>query len=388
MSGDFDLIVVGAGPGGSNAAAAALAQGLCVAQVEREPLGRVKPCAGGLTMRACAALASPDLGAVLARSTERSFSRFEFAAGPSRVLRLAHERPLLTMVLRPDFDRALAEANRARGLTLFESEPVRAIEHDGELFRVRTARRTLAAAQLAGADGANGVTSRVFPSAPPRARAVAVEVLVPWPDESSASSAIPSFDFDALPRGYGWVFPKAAHANVGLYTLASGVRDLRVRLLEYAARKGFDARGLPVEAHTIPLGARTLRDPGLPFYPIGDAAALADALTGEGIWHALESGRIAGETAARVQRGEARPARYAERVARRVLRDTRLSWQLARLFYRSPRASLGLFAFPPLWRALVQGFAQGATLCESLGGAPRLALASRQSAWRERAPAA
>jgi len=45
----FDLIVVGAGPGGSNAAAAALDAGLTVAQIDRYSFPRVKPCAGGMT---------------------------------------------------------------------------------------------------------------------------------------------------------------------------------------------------------------------------------------------------------------------------------------------------------------------------------------------------
>ena len=52
----YDVIVVGAGPGGSNAAAVALGHGLSVAQVERFPFPRTKPCAGGLTVKSCDAL--------------------------------------------------------------------------------------------------------------------------------------------------------------------------------------------------------------------------------------------------------------------------------------------------------------------------------------------
>ena len=47
---DFDLIIVGAGPGGSNAAAVALDARLRVLQVDSARFPRVKPCAGGVTL--------------------------------------------------------------------------------------------------------------------------------------------------------------------------------------------------------------------------------------------------------------------------------------------------------------------------------------------------
>ena len=54
--GDFDLIIVGAGPAGSNAASAALAAGLRVVQIDSARFPRVKPCAGGVTPKAARAL--------------------------------------------------------------------------------------------------------------------------------------------------------------------------------------------------------------------------------------------------------------------------------------------------------------------------------------------
>src|SRR5690349_14713469 len=96
----FDVIIVGAGPGGSNAASAALKRGLSVAQIDRARFPRVKPCAGALTIKSCRAL-SIDLLPML-RSEYRDV---EFNAWPKRSNRFVLRRsPLLRMVFRPQFD--------------------------------------------------------------------------------------------------------------------------------------------------------------------------------------------------------------------------------------------------------------------------------------------
>jgi flavin-dependent dehydrogenase len=128
------------------------------------------------------------------------------------------------------------------------------------------------------------------------------------------------------------------------------------------------------------VGGQGLSDPGLPLYLVGDAAALADALTGEGIYHALESGRIAGELAVRVARGEGAASDYRALLARTVLADTRWSWRLARPFYRRPDLALAALGLSQLWRPLVHGAGLGATFHASLAGSLRLGL----EAWRER----
>ena len=52
-----------------------------------------------------------------------------------------------------------------------------------------------------------------------------------------------------------------------------------------------------MEAFRVPVGGFSLRPPACPAYVVGDAGGFADALTGEGIYSALESGRLAGEVA-------------------------------------------------------------------------------------------
>lgn len=371
----FDLLVVGAGPGGSSAAAAALRAGLTVAQLDSARFPRVKPCAGGLTPKALRALPFAPEPSLCGTSCE-----FEFNAWRGARTVFSFRSTLLSMVRRPELDNRLVEENRRRpGFVLHDGEAVRALEWRAPHFHARTERRELVARQLVGADGANGMVDRVFRVAAPRGRAVAVELVLARDVLANDPVSRPCFDFGAVSRGYGWVFPKEAELSVGLYTLARGVKDLRARLGAYLGAKGFRWRGDPLasfEAHTIPLGGDRLRDAGLPLYLVGDAAALADALTGEGIYHALESGRIAGELAAEVARGTASPADYRSRLERPVLRDTRWSWRLSGLFYRHPALALRALRGSPLWRPLVHGTGSGATFSACLRGGAGLWLES------------
>jgi flavin-dependent dehydrogenase len=232
---------------------------------------------------------------------------------------------------------------------------------------------------------------RAFPLVEPRGRAVAVEVNLPSADLAAQPVTLPCFDFGALPRGYGWVFPKDGLVSVGLYSLQGGLKDLRARLRAYLGAKGIVSRGDPLlcfEAHTIPLGGHGLAPSDVPVYLTGDAGGFADALTGEGIYHALASGRIAGELAADVAEGLAGAREYPRRLARPVLGDTRWSWRLAGPFYAAPGLALRLLALSQLWRPLVHGMGSGATFRECLARAPALTWSSlrARSAMRSGAP--
>jgi geranylgeranyl reductase family protein len=372
---ETDLVIVGAGPGGSSAAAAALRGGASVVQLDAARFPRVKPCAGGLTPKAVR-----SLPLALGDSARGRYAEFEFNAWRGERTLYSFRSTLLVMVARPELDERLVRENRGHPrFTLLDGERVRAIEWRSGRFHVRTERRELAARQLVGADGANGIVDRVFRAAAPRGRAVAVELVLVRSALENDPVVRPCFDFGALPRGYGWVFPKDGQVSVGLYTLARGLKDLRARLAAYLAAKGFRWRGdalASFEAHTIPLGGDRLRRTGLPLYLVGDAAGFADALTGEGIYHALESGRVAGELAARVARGEDAPERYARLLEPGVLRDTRWSWRIARPFYARPDLALRGLRRSPLWRALVHGTGSGATFSACLAGGARFWLES------------
>jgi geranylgeranyl reductase family protein len=366
---DFDVIIVGAGPGGSNAASVALDAGLRVVQIDSARFPRVKPCAGGVTLKAAASLRYP-----LDPSVCRSFNAIEFNLWNSRRNRFTHSGAVLHTVCRPEFDNRLVQANLARrNFTFLEGRKVTGVEYDRR-FAVRTDGGRVTGAQLIGADGAYSIVNRIFRIAAPRTLATAVEINIPRPGLRTLPDEAPCLDYGVIQQGYGWVFPKDDHWSVGLYTLAPRTPNIRQRLLTYIRSKGLPGldRLDGMEAFRVPVGGFRLNTPACPAYVVGDAGGFADALTGEGIYAALESGRLAGEVAVDVAYGRERHDAYYRRLRGPVLRDTAVSYFLARAFYRDIDRGMAVLSSPLVWRPLIEGAGRGATFAESLLKSPML----------------
>ena len=371
---DFDLVIVGAGPAGSNAASVALAAGLRVAQIDAARFPRVKPCAGGVTAKAAGALRF-----ALQPSVCRSFNAIEFNLWGRRRRTFTHPGVVLQTVRRPDFDNRLVTENLARrGFTFMDGRRVTGVRYDRR-FIVRTDAGPVTGTQLIGADGAYSIVNRVFRIAAPRAFATAVEVNVPHAGRETVANAVPCLDYGAVDQGYGWVFPKDDHWCVGLYTLSRKTPHIRQQLLHYIRSKGLrpshDSLN-DLEAFKVPVGGFRLQAPDCPVYVVGDAGGFADALTGEGIYYALESGRLAGEAAVAVAKQGRGHRAYYRRLWRTVLSDTAISYFLARKFYRDLDCGMAVLGNPLVWRPLIEGAAQGATLVETLLKSPAYLLRS------------
>jgi flavin-dependent dehydrogenase len=114
---------------------------------------------------------------------------------------------------------------------------------------------------------------------------------------------------------YAWVFPMSEQvANVGVGTTVRQCRQWRLNLREVmhrflreqdgvrqrfsAARQVSEFQSAQIRAGLV--GSPTVSD-GIMF--VGDAAAVADPFTGEGIHQAMVSGRLAAETATQVLDG-------------------------------------------------------------------------------------
>jgi geranylgeranyl reductase family protein len=372
---DFDLLIVGAGPGGSNAAAVALNAGLKVAQIDAARFPRVKPCAGGISIKAAAALQT-------AIGASSSFNTIEFSLWGRRRNRFAHVRPVLHTVCRPQFDAELVQQNLShRNFTFLDGHRATAVHYDGR-FTVTTSRGVLTAAQLIGADGAYSIVNRTFRVATPRVVATALEINLP---NRAAAQHVPCLDYGAIPYGYGWVFPKTDHLSVGLYTLAPRTRNIRTELCAYARSKGLaDGESAAVEAFRLPVGGFVLRAPKCPVYIVGDAGGFADALTGEGIYYALESGRLAGETAVDVASGDQDHHAYYRRLWRTVLCDTAATYFVAKAFYHDLDRGLRALEHPLVWRPLIEGAAGGSTFTDCVLSALLLRRSPRSQASLER----
>jgi flavin-dependent dehydrogenase len=198
---------------------------------------------------------------------------------------------------------------------------------------------------VVGADGANGVIGRALGLRPEYEEAVALEGNVPFagsiPEEWREYVGL---DLGGLAGGYGWVFPKGDHLNLGVGAWKYAGFTLRPKLAALCRRYGFDADRLTnLRGHHLPV-----RVPGTPIArgPValaGDAAGLVDPLSGEGIHMAFESGRLAAEQAMRVLSGEAGGMEpYQQAVDQQLQPELTVSRKLQELFNFAPPPYLAL----------------------------------------------
>jgi geranylgeranyl reductase family protein len=301
----YDAIVAGAGPAGSTAARLLARQGASVLLLDRQPFPRDKPCGGGVTLRA-AAVQDIDLSPVVERTVYGT--RFTLRLGPAFERRF--RAPLAYMTQRRRLDALLAERAAEAGAELHDGEAVSEIEigngSPGHPVAVRTERDRYHARLLIGSDGANGITGRTLGLRTECEEAVALEGNVPCahgvPEEWREHVAL---DLGGLAGGYGWVFPKGEHLNVGVGAWKYAAFTLRPKLADLARRYGFKMSEMTnIRGHHLPVRAPGSRIAGGPVALTGDAAGLVDPLSGEGIHMAFASGRLAATAALACLSGE------------------------------------------------------------------------------------
>jgi len=364
----FDAIVVGAGPAGSTAARELAARGATVLLVEKARFPRDKPCGGGVTTRA-ARLLPFDLAPVVERTAYGVC--FSLKMGRSFVRR--YETPLAYLTQRRRLDAYLAEQAVRAGAIFHDGDPLLDLVEERHAVAVRTRTGWARGRALIGADGVNGVVARLAGLLGARDTAVALEGNAPLADLPRAWEDVLALDLGGVPGGYGWLFPKGDHVNIGVggwAYLAGGFREHVQRLSRFyrvAPATLCDLRGyrLPARRAGAPLARGRIA-------LVGDAAGLVDPLSGEGIYGAVYSGRAAAAAIAAWLDGRAPSLHsYVTTIEQRLQPDLDVSRRFQDLFYLMPDLYLAILQRSGrIWRALaelIRGERTYATFKHALG---------------------
>jgi flavin-dependent dehydrogenase len=267
-------------------------------------------------------------------------------------------RLLARMTQRSRLDTFLVEQATAAGAELRDGTAVSAIEIDGAIARVRAGGDTYDAPVLIGTDGVNGITARALDLAPAGEHAVAFEAN--YPADAALMARWEGFialDLGGIPGGYAWVFPKGDHLNVGVGGWKSTGPTLRRELARFCAYYGFDERRLyGHRGYQLPLrrdDQPVVRGPAM---LAGDAAALVDPLSGEGIWAAFVSGRLAAQEAKRLLAGETHDLYGYQSALGAAMHDEIVaSRRLMAVFQRLPSFSVLMLKYNSVfWRYLTE----------------------------------
>lgn len=310
-----DVLVVGAGPAGSAAAAWAARAGHDVVLADAAVFPRDKTCGDGLTPRAIAELDLLGLGDwVRGRARNRGLR----AAGFGREWLLPWPGGAFpdhgSAVPRTALDARIRDVALKDGATPLDGARAVDVERDGDrvtavVFESADDERLrVACRRLVVADGVRSPLGRVLGRAWHRETAYGVAargyVRSGRSDDEWISSHLElRGEQGELLSGYGWVFPLGAAAgevNIGVGTLATARRpagvQLRALLETYtdARRDEWQIEG-PVRAPAsalLPMGGAVSGVAGRNWALIGDAAGCVNPLNGEGIDYGLETGRL------------------------------------------------------------------------------------------------
>ncbi|MGZ4579987.1 MAG: NAD(P)/FAD-dependent oxidoreductase [Nocardioidaceae bacterium] len=329
----WDVAIVGAGPAGAAAALGALRArpGLSVLLLDREEFPRDKPCGDGIAPHATDLLRGVGVTGLV--DDRVPMSRLRLALDGATV---ARDMPRPAWVVpRSVFDARLVEAAVAAGARL-QRRRVRAVE-------------ALDAAVVVGADGPHSVV-RAATGLPRPRMALAIRGYAPTPPARQGEQVI--VFGAARPPSYAWSFDRGdGLANVGYGELLSPGRPAppRGRLLAELERllPGATEGGTQWRGHHLPMSSWTWRHPDGRLLLAGDAAALVNPMTGEGITYAVATGLLAGRAAAEaVDAGHPERAGAAYRHSARALlcRHLRHSALGALLARREPVLDLVLRA--------------------------------------------
>ena len=343
----FDAIVVGAGPAGSTAAHRLAAGGARVLLVDKARFPRDKPCGGGLTMRAVR-----ELPVSVEPVVEHVVDRMAFRLRYGRSFERGGRNPLILMTQRRRLDHFLAEQAAAAGADFRDGVKVTGLEAgDGEVRAVVDGER-VEAQVLIGADGANGVTARSLGLGGEPTLGVAFEGNVPYgAADPERYRGLALIELGNVPGGYGWVFPKGDHVNVGVGGWEHVGSTLRGRLRELCQHHGFDSDAVQsLRGHRLPLRhPRSALARGRALV-VGDAAGLVDPISGDGMYEAFVSSRLAAEAALDVLAGRATDLEpYAQRLSRGLGPMAAASWDAKIAFDRFPRLTFALAGAPFVW---------------------------------------
>jgi geranylgeranyl reductase family protein len=364
-----DVVVVGAGPAGSVTAYHLARAGARVMIMERASFPRDKPCGGGLTGRALRELPF-GVGAVVEDVATKVTLRARYRGGYER--RSHGPQPLVALTQRLRLDAFLAEQAARAGADLREGRRVTAVaEEEGGTVVTAGGTRVHAKAVVA-ADGANGIVARSLGLAQDIVHGVALEGNVRYGlAHRYAHAGRVTLEFGVVPGGYGWVFPKGDHVNVGV----GGWEREGPHLREHLARL-LEAHGLAPDSATHLRGHRLpMRRPGTRLssrraVAVGDAAGLVDPFSGDGIYEAFVSARLGAETVGDLLSGRAGDvSAYDSRLAAALGGLPAFSWRLKAAVDRYPRLVLSIVRLPPVW-PVVEAVVRGDLRHPGLAGGP------------------
>ncbi len=304
------VIIVGAGPAGSTAAKNLAEGGVDVVMLDKNAFPRDKPCGGALSLNLL------QTHPALEKYVETNVLSGCIASGDNQhVLEYDSGERLGALVRRSLFDNALVSDARKAGAEVVENERVIDVELGQQGVLINTDKGQYRSEMILGAGGTHDVVAKktgLNPGWKPQHLVLAYVVEREFPE------AVMDHFFSKKRRlyfhlgfmgneGYGWVFPKKEHLNIGFGAMSSTNPQIKQVFLKYIAFCQ-DLHIIPsfpvsnIQATLIPMRRILPSVYGNRCLLLGDAAGFINPINGEGIQYAIESAEIAAKVTTKMVR--------------------------------------------------------------------------------------
>jgi flavin-dependent dehydrogenase len=270
-------------------------------------------------------------------------ARCRLKYGP--VMERSSEQVLCLMTQRRRLDAFFVEQATAAGVDFrdgvrTEVESDRSVRVDGRPVQVDA---------VVGADGANGVTAKAFGLGGGIVNGVALEGNLAYerlPPDGWRGMLV--LELATVPGGYGWIFPKGDHVNVGVGGWGTEGPRLRSHLQVLCDHYGISVDELSnVRGHRLPMRRPETRLASGRALLVGDAAGVLDPVSGDGIYEALVSGSLAADHILTGAVGD-----YEAAVRDRLDPLSSAGWGAKKALDRFPRAVFAIMRLRVTWRVL------------------------------------
>ncbi len=304
----FDIIIVGAGPGGSIAGKEAAENGYSTCILEKEKIsdnGRYKACGGALAWELVEEIDYPEdkISRVIESLELHHLDGDHFS-----------KKGKGAVVWRSTFDKYLTDMAISSGARLEEKNSLINITREDNLYKISTEKEKYLSNYVIAADG---VTSQTLKKLGWPYFQKEDLILTITKEMGTSRSQIDNvlgndtvhlfFGKDLISVGYAWLFPKADNITVGWGNQINLIKNSRTEFEQFVnldfVKKALKNSELTIfKPHLIPVGLR----PKLyedKVFAVGDAGGIVDPISGKGIPYAMMSGKFAIEA---IMKGEKR----------------------------------------------------------------------------------
>ena len=300
------VAVIGGGPAGA-CAAETLAKGGCETFLIERKMDNCKPCGGAIPLCMVGEFDLPE------EIIDRKVTKMKMISPSNRAVDVGqtlNDKEYIGMCRREVMDDFLRKRAKSLGTNLVNglfmklddpgqgNGPMTIHYNDYEVDAKVGEPKTMEVDVIIGADGANSRVAKNI-DAGEYDYAIAFQERIKIPDEKMEyykDLAEMYIGDDVSPDFYGWVFPKYDHVAVGTGTVVNKtqIKTYQAAMRKRAEEKCAGGKIIRVEAHPIPEHPRPRRVQGRVAL-VGDAAGYVTKCSGEGIYFAAKSGRMAAE---------------------------------------------------------------------------------------------